>query len=62
VHHHLAVGGGAEDLKMAPRPSSSARTAREFTRFPLWARATGPPSVFAQKGWAFRSRLPPEVE
>jgi hypothetical protein len=29
---------------------------------PLCAIATGPPSVFAQNGCAFRSRLPPVVE
>jgi hypothetical protein len=49
-------------LKIAPRPSSSRRTARAFTRLPLCAIATGPPSVFAQNGCALRSRLPPVVE
>jgi hypothetical protein len=49
-------------LKMAPRPSSSRRIAGAFTRLPLWAIDTGPPSVVAQKGWALRIWLPPEVE
>ena len=48
--------------KIAPRPSSSRRMAFAFTRLPLCAIATGPPSVFTQMGWALRSRLSPAVE
>jgi hypothetical protein len=49
-------------LKMAPRPSSSRRIALALTRFPLCAIAMGPPSVVAQKGWALRNSLHPDVE
>ena len=49
------------DAKERLNPSSR-RITTAFTRFPLWAMATGPPSVVAQKGCALRSVLSPAVE
>ena len=50
------------DWKMAPRASSSLRSASALTRFPLWPSAIEPRENDALIGWAFRSVDEPAVE
>ncbi len=50
------------DWKIAPRASSSLRSASALTRFPLWPSAIEPRENDALIGWAFRRVDEPAVE
>ena len=59
THPGAQIAPGA---RVDPSASIVCRSVAALTRLPLWAMATAPESVVAQKGWALRSALSPAVE